>query len=196
MYSLSDLGKVIADIQQKNQSGVLMVSGLRLPSENKTTTYSLRFESGDLARIGGGTNALGLDAVLELVALEVLTQTRWFPLNPTANWSGTVQVQRDELMGLLGLLGLAAARVAQPAEIAGGATGSTPQHTEPAGKALLEHVRAVFLNVYIGDTNADLMLTAKQYPPATEPDAFIEACVHLLEPMLGVDAARALLSKT
>jgi hypothetical protein len=193
MYSLSDLAKAIADIQQKNQSGVLMVSGQRLPSENKTTTYSLRFESGDLARIGGGTDALGLDAVLELVALEVLTQTRWFPLNPTTNWSGSAQIQRDELTGLLGL---AAARVAQPAETASAATGGVQQNAETAGKALLEHVHAVFLNVYIGDTNADLKLTAKQYPPATEPAAFIEACVHLLEPMLGVDAARALLSKT
>jgi hypothetical protein len=194
MYSLSELGKAIADIQQKNLSGVMMVSGQRLRSDTATVTYSLRFESGDLARIGGAGKAVGVDAVLELVAMQALTQTRWFPLNPTANWSGRAQIPRDDLMGFLDLAVTPPALTAKPATAA-----TDPSHSQDAetvGKALLAHVHAVFLNVYLGDTNADLKQVAKLHPPATDPSAFIEACVHLLEPMVGAVGARALLGKT
>jgi hypothetical protein len=194
MYSLSELGKAVADIQQKNLSGVMMVSGQRLWSDAATVTYSLRFESGDLARIGGAGKAVGVDAVLELVAMQALTQTRWFPLNPTANWSGSAQIQRDDLMGFLDLAVTPPALTATPATEA--TDRSHSQDTEAAGKALLAHVHAVFLNVYLGDTNADLTHVAKLHPPATDPGAFIEACVHLLEPMVGAAGARALLGKT
>lgn len=194
MYSLRELGIAIADIQQKNLSGVLMVSGQRMPSDTAIVTYSLRFESGDLARIGGSGKASGVDAVLELVAMQALTQTRWFPLSPTANWSGVAQIQRDELRGFLDIA--AAGPALNEKSVAGATERLQSQDAHIAGKALLAHVHAVFLNVYLGNTNADLKQVAKQHPPATEPDAFIEACVHLLEPMLGADGARALLRKT
>jgi hypothetical protein len=193
MYSLTNLSGKIADIQNNNLSGVLMVSGQSPALQDKTLTYSLRFESGDVARVGGGTEAQGIDALIELIQLQKLVEPRWFPLNPTPNWTSNAQISRHEISGLLGLANAphnAPVKVALP----GASATNVPSNADQAGKALMQHVGKVFRNVYIGDTDKDLAHVAKLHPPATEPTAFINACVHLLEPMLGEDAALALLT--
>jgi hypothetical protein len=190
MYTLTNLSSKIADIQNNNLSGVLMVSGQSLASQNKTLTYSLRFESGDIARVGGSTEIQGINAVIELVQLHNLAEPRWFPLNPTPNWAGNAQISRHEISGLFGLANVPSTA---PVKVAVGPTAATA-NSDQAGKALLQRVRTVFRNVYIGDTDTDLAHVAKLHPPSSEPTAFIDACVHLLEPMLGEDAAHALLT--
>jgi hypothetical protein len=197
MYSLTDLGKTIADIQEHNKSGVLMVSGQSAAAATATQTYSLRFESGDLARISGPGNVLGQEAMMALLALTQWTAPRWFPLNASAGWSGQAQIKRKDLAGLLGLATAPADMSVKEAIKAGPAAGIQAKEKEAADKAgaeLIKRVHAVFTSVYLGDTNADLAQLAKLHPPATEPEAFIEACIHLLEPMLGEEAARAMLS--
>lgn len=194
MYSLTQLSGKIADIQNNNISGVLMVSGQHLGAQNNTRTYSLRFESGDVARIGGGTDALGIDALIELVQLHNLAEPRWFPLNPTPNWSGAAQISRPEISSLF-----SSARAPSNPQVkvkveSNASADSGSSNADQTGKALLRRVRTVFMNVYIGDTDSDLARVAKMYPPSTQSTAFINACVHLLEPMLGEDAALALLT--
>jgi hypothetical protein len=188
MYSLTNLSAKIAEIQRNNLSGVLMVSGRATATPAKVSTYSLRFESGDLARLGGATEAQGIDAFIELLQIPNFAEPRWFPLNATPNWTAKPQIMRQEMTGLLSL-------ATAPVEVPATAKAATPSlDADKAGKALMQRVRSVFINVYIGNTDADLAQTAKLHPPSTEPDAFIDACVHLLEPMLGAEAARAILS--
>lgn len=186
MYSLTNLSKKIADIQRDNFSGVLMVSGQAAASLAKVSTYSLRFESGDLARIGGGTDAKGMHAFTELLQLQNFAEPRWFPLSATPDWSARPEIMRQDMAGLLSL-------ASTPARIE---TSATSLDADKAGKALMQRVRTVFTNVYIGNTDADLAQVAKLHPPSTEPSAFIDACVHLLEPMLGAEAAQAMLSNS
>ncbi len=190
MYSLKNLSTKIADLQRDNLSGVLMVSGQAAANQAKVLTYSLRFESGDLARIGGATDAQGIDAFIELLQIQNFAEPRWFPLNATPNWTAKPQITREEMAGLLSL---ATVPVEMPAAAK---TPAASLDTDKAGKALMHSVRSVFINVYIGNTDADLAQVAKLHPPSTEPDAFIDACVQLLEPMLGAEAARSMLSHT
>lgn len=201
MYSLADLGKTVADIQEHNKSGVLMISGQNSSQATTAKTFSLRFESGDLARLSGSDNMLGQEALLGLLALEQLTQPRWFPLNASAGWSGQAQIKRKDLAGMLGLVIAPADMSVKEAIKAGPAAGFEARQQQAAEQAsnkataeLVKRVHAVFMSVYLGDSSADLATLAMQHPPATEPEAFIEACIHLLEPMLGADAARAMLS--
>jgi hypothetical protein len=195
MYALTDLGITIADIQQHNKSGVLMVSGQSTEAVSKT--YSLRFESGELARLSGPNNLLGQEALVELLALKTLTPPRWFPLNASAGWSGPAQIRRQDLSGLLGLA-IAPAGMSVKQAIQAGTSAAAMEKEQAAakqsGEALLLRVMNVFANVYIGDAKADLLVVAKRHPPGSEPAAFIDECVHLLEPMLGEEGARALLS--
>jgi hypothetical protein len=186
MYSLTNLSSKIADIQRDNLSGVLMVSGQAAASLAKVSTYSLRFESGDLARIGGGTDAKGMHAFTELLQLQDFAEPRWFPLNATPNWIAKPEVERQDMAGLLSL-----ASTPHKVEVP-----ATSLDAAKAGKAMMQRVRTVFTNVYIGDTDLDLAQVAKLHPPSTEPAAFIDACVHLLEPMLGAEAAQAMLSNS
>jgi hypothetical protein len=188
MYSLTNLSTKIADIQRDNSSGVLMVSGQATAAPAKVLTYSLRFESGNLARIGGATDAQGIDAFIELLQIQNFAEPRWFPLNATPNWTAKPQIMRQEMLGLLSL-------ATTPVQVPAAAKSPTASlDADKAGKALMLSVRSVFINVYIGNTDADLAQAAKLHPPSTQPDAFIDACVHLLEPMLGAEAARAMLS--
>ena len=193
MYSMTHLSGKIAAVQAQNLSGVLMVSGRFAASQTKTLTYSLRFESGDLARIGGATDATGIDAFVELVQLQNLNEPHWFPLNATPNWTAQPQITRQEMAGLLNLASTAIPGATNTTTLTPSGMASTA-HTEQAGKALMQRVRNVFTNVYIGDTDRDLARIAKLHPPSTEPAAFINSCVQLLEPMLGDEAARSLLS--
>ncbi len=190
MYSLENLSAKIAGIQRDNLSGVLMVSGQAAATQTKVLTYSLRFESGDLARIGGATDVQGIDAFLELLKIPNFAEPRWFPLNATPNWTAKPQIMREEMAGLLSL---ATVPVEMPVAAK---TPAADLEADKAGKALMRTVRSVFINVYIGNTDADLAQVAKLHPPSTAPDAFIDACVHLLEPMLGAEAARSMLSRS
>lgn len=198
MHSLTDLGKAVADIQEHNKSGVLMISGQSPSNGTPVKTFSLRFESGELARLSGANSVLGQAALLELIALEQLTASRWFPLNPNAAWDGIAQIKRQDLAGFLGLATAPKSMSVKEAIEAGPAAGSLAQQqqaSDQAAAALVKRVRAVFISVYLGDAKADLAHIAKLHPPATEPEAYVQACVHLLEPLIGEDAARAMLSQ-
>jgi hypothetical protein len=195
MYSLTDLGITIADIQQHNKSGVLMVTGQNAAAVSNT--YSLRFESGELARLSGPGNLLGQEALVDLLALKTLMPPRWFPLNASANWSGNAQILRKDLSGFIGLAVAPVGMSVKQAMQAGAAAAAMHKEETAAkqsGEALLQRVMDVFTNVYLGDAKADLLAVAKRHPPGSEPAAFIDECVHLLEPMLGEEGARALLS--
>jgi hypothetical protein len=193
MYSLTDLGKSVADIVDHNKSGVLMVSGQGPSQAAQAKTFTLRFESGDVARLSGPGNIVGQEALLELLALEQLTSLKWYPLNASEGWTGNAQIDRKDLSGLLSLAVAPAGMSVKDAIQAGPSVGSQAS-SKQAAAVLVKRVYAVFMSVYLGDTKADLTQVAKLHPPATEPEAYIEACIHLLEPMLGAEAARSMLS--
>lgn len=197
MYSLADLGKTVADIQEHNKSGVLMISGQSPSKASRTQTFSLRFEEGDLARASSAGSLLGQAALLELVAQEQWMSPRWFPLSTSAGWRGHAQVKRPDLMGLLGQVNAPAGTVATEAIDVGPSAGmqaQQPRAADQAADALVKRMHAVFSSVYLGDTVADLAQTAQLHPPATDPQAYREACIRMLEPMLGAQAARAMVS--
>jgi hypothetical protein len=187
MEGMKGLIDAIQDIHVQNKSGVLMVGTQRGTSEaGAPSTYTLRFEGGELARMSVGGQLQGLDALASLLGVGALGQLRWFPLGINSKWHGNAQISRENLFGTLHqALGVVSKERVVP---------DPHQPGIDSDHALISHVKEVFRDVYLGDFEADLAQIAKNHPPASEPAEYLDACAQLLAPMVGEKAAKKMLS--
>jgi hypothetical protein len=193
MSQLPELQTALADVFIKNASGLLMITAQGEAGAASLATYSLRFESGQLAR-ARMPPLEGREAVIALCKSIRIDQIRWFPLNGNPSWDGQAEVSRDDLADLVGLV---KRRPVPEGEVAAvvreAAKSKVVLDAETRGKALLDRAINVFANFYLGDVMSEIAAISKAYPPNTHPDAFIDQCVYRIEPMVGEDEARKLL---
>jgi hypothetical protein len=183
-----ELVRIVQEIQTKSRSGLLMAV-VKISAQSQAdidvsahSDFSFFFKEGELTTvITRGIRGGSLDS--KITSIASITRTQW-----TATSSSTITVA-DQPFGTNHLLMLLGAKIIER-------TASDASHDQvrlAAGLALEARTEKVFLNVLGRSGSATLKGIRSRFDPSTDPDGFTSACVAELEPLIGLDSAKALL---
>jgi hypothetical protein len=186
-----ELIRIVQEIQTQKKSGLLMAVvniSAQAQADNDVTAisnhadFSLFFKEGELATVisrgirGGSVNS-------KITSIASITRTQW-----TATNSSTI-IAADEPLGTDRLLELLGAEKIEKIAIDIGIDNAR----QAIGLALEARSKQVFLQVLGRSGDAALKGIRNRCDPYTDADGFTSACVAELEPLIGIDSARALM---
>jgi hypothetical protein len=187
-----ELIRVVQEIQTQKQSGLLMAvvkisaqaqAGNDVTAVSNHADFSFFFKEGELATVIS-RGIRGGSVISKIAAIASITRTQW-----TATNSSTISVA-DKPLGTDHLLELLGARKIEKALVDGG----NDNARRAIGLALEVRSKQVFLQVLGRSGDAARKGIRSRCDPYQDADGFTSACVAELEPLIGMDSAKALMS--
>jgi hypothetical protein len=186
-----DLIRAVQEIQTQKKSGLLMTvvkisaqaqadRGISALSEHPD--FSFFFKEGELATaISRGVRGGSINSKIACIAS--VTRTQWTTTN-----SSTISVA-DKALGTDQLLELLGARKIEKTAL----DVSNDKARQAIGLALEARSEQVFLLVLGRNGDAALKAIRTRYDPCHDADGFTKACITELEPLVGMESAKALM---
>jgi hypothetical protein len=187
-----DLIRVVQEIQTQEKSGLLMAVvkiSAQAQADNGTTTlsdhadFSFFFKEGELATvISRGIRGASVNS--KIASIASITRTQWTTTNSSTIIAADEPFGTDHLLELLG-----AKKIEKPAVDA-----SSDKARQAMGLGLEARSEQVFLQVLGRSGDAALKGIRSRCDPYTDAAGFTSACVAELEPLIGMESAKALMS--
>jgi hypothetical protein len=186
-----ELIQLIQELQINKKSGLLMAVvkiSAQAEAEKGVTAlsdhpdFSFFFKEGELATVVS-RGLRGGSVKSKIAAIALVTRTQW-----TATNSSTISVT-DQALGTDHLLELLGAKKTEKSAL----DVSKDRARLAVGLALEARGAQVFLQVFGRNGSSTLKAIRNRFNPSDDPEGFTSACVAELEPLIGMDSAKALM---